>query len=235
MRRRKGVVMRNLFICALCITSLYAETPYTVNMFIKEYPYEKNQNEQVAIDPLIVPKSMMKKAFYQPVTSGIYGTYNGYLAPSNQFGLISFPRQTQRAQFNLVITPTIKPTFLLDNTINQWHITDHKQTSMFQVKQQKDVETKLYYWKVQQTNLPKDSAIPLHSIVILSKSKNIYAPLGVTVTKKLPNLVLPPIYAKRGLDHIKQALFVLKIKQFFAPVKKLVKADKLSRQMIITA
>jgi hypothetical protein len=227
--------MKKLFVCALFIHTLYTtDTPYTINMFIKEYPYEKIDHQNVHIEPFFAEKSIMKHAFYQPVITGVYGAYNGYLAASNKFGLLSFPRKTLRERFTLIITPSIKPSFLLNNTIDRWYITDPQNTAMFQVTRHKDFETKLYYWKVQQLHLPNEFAIPLHSIIILAKAHNIYVPLGITVTKKLPNLVLPPIYAKRGLDHIKQSFFVLNIKQFFAPTKHLTQHNEVSQRTIVS-
>jgi len=225
-----------IIIIALVI-ELFAQqkqaTHYTINMFIKEFPQKKLQKLLPNIDHRYLPKQMMRSIFYQPVNTGIYGTYNGYLAHSNDFGLLSFPRKTQREQFNIVVTNQMKPTFLLNNTIDQWQLTNPEQTSMFQVKRHKDPETKLYYWKVLHMNLPHDIRIPLHSIVIVAKPKNIYVPLGVTPTTKFPNLVLPSIYAKRGLDRIRNALFILKIKQFFAPVHFISKPAKLSRAQVL--
>jgi len=206
---------------------------YTINMFIKEYPEERLKKQLPKITPQFLPKQIMRSTFYQPVNSGIYGTYNGYLAHSNNFGLLSFPRKVQREQFNLIVTNQMKPAFLLNNTIDQWQLTNPNESSMFQIKRHKDPETKVYYWKVLHTNLPHDNRIPLHSVVIIAKPKKIHVPLGITPTTKFPNLVLPSIYAKRGLDRIRNALFVLKIKQFFAPVKYISKSQKISRSQIL--
>ncbi|HBR70881.1 TPA: hypothetical protein DIC20_02315 [Candidatus Dependentiae bacterium] len=232
--------MKKIFIACTLLSFLNTNpqqeaSHYTINMFIKEYPDEEQQKNIARISPQFLPKQLMRSTFYQPVNGGIYGLYNGYLSHSNEFGLLSFPRKAQREQFMLVITHQLKPTFLLDNTINQWQIVDPEQTAMFQVKKYKDPETKIRYWKVLKVNLPKNNYIPIHSIVIIAKPKNIYVPLGVTPTTKFPNLVLPSIYAKRGLDRITNALFILNIKQFFAPVKILTKTDRLSQDKILTA
>ncbi len=218
---KKGSRMRKIIILLLIFTTMKAEEKeqphYTINMFIQEYPQANSTNQFKSITYQGLPKQLMKSAFYQPVNVGIYGIYSGYLSHTNDFGLLSFPRKTIREQFNLVITPEMKPRFLISNTIQQWQISDPKETKMYQVKRLKDPETKIYYWKVLEQNLPNDLQIPLHSIIILAKPKNIFVPFGVTVTNKSTNIVLPTIYAKRGLDRIKQALFVIKIKQFFAP------------------
>lgn len=233
--------MKNFLIIMLTLLSFLnirtqqEATHYTINMFIREYPDEKQQKNLSQITPQFLPKQLMRSTFYQPVNCGIYGLYNGYLSRSNELGLLSFPRKVQREQFILVVTNQLKPTFLLDNTINQWQIVDPTQTAMFQVKKHKDPETKVRYWKVLKVNLPKNNYVPIHSIVIIAKPKNIYVPLGVTPTTKFPNLVLPSIYAKRGLDRINNALFILNIKQFFAPVQILNKTDKLAHAQILTS
>lgn len=208
---------------------------YTINLLIKEYPEDELKKQSPLIDRSYLSKQIMRSTFYQPVNVGIYGIYNGYLSRSNDFGLLSFSRKTQREQFNLVVTNNMKPTFMISNTIDQWQITHPEEAAMFQIKRHKDPETKLYYWKVLKMAIPPDHMIPLHSIIIIAKPKNIYVPLGATPTTKFPNLVLPPIYAKRGLDRIKNALFVVNIKAFFAPTNYISKPNKMSRAQILVA
>jgi hypothetical protein len=207
---------------------------YTINMFVREYPDEIQRNERPQLSHDFLPKQMMKSIFYQPVINNIYGIYNGNLARSNDIGLLTFPRTTQKEDFVFIVTPEIKPTFLLSNTIKQWKIVKPEETAFFQIKKHKDPETKLHYWKVLQISQPKKNIVPIQSIVIIAKPKNIYVPLGATPTTKYPNLVLPPFYAKRTLDRIHNALFVLNIKQFFAPVRVQTKSDKLARQYMLT-
>lgn len=201
-------------------------TNYTINFFVREYPEEIIAKQQTP-DYKTIHKQIIKNTFYQPVTSGVYAIYNGYLTHSDEQGLISFPRQTQLEQFTFIITPNIQPTFTKDtNTIDYWTITDPGQTAAYVIKKHKDPETKLRYWKVLKAGLPKDNHVPLHAIIVIAKPKNIYVPIGVTPTTKLPNLLLPPIYAKHGLDRIKNALFLLNIKQFFASVETMSSEDK---------
>ena len=220
-------------ICAISCWTCAQKQPYTINMFIHDYPEEELKNHPRHIDQYNVTKQVMKTQFYQPVELGVYGLYNGYLARTNDIGLLSFPRATQQEQFTLVVTQAIKPIFLLDNTIENWTLAQPDQTAMFQIKRLKDPETKILYWKVQELNIPTDNYIPIHSIIIIAKPEDVYMPLGATPTTKLPNLVLPPIYVKRGLDRIHQALFVLQIKHFFSPVRMTNKQDQLSRSTLM--
>ena len=235
--------MKNLILIVCTLLSLFVHTQnkantetshYTINMFIKEYPSEDTHKTFPLIAHDFLPKQLIRSTFYQPVNCGIYGLYNGYIARSDDYGLISFPRDTSKESFTLIITNQLKPTFLIGNTVKDWRLTDPQQTALFRIRREKDPETKLYYWKVLKMNLPQSHKVPLFSIIIIAKPKNIYVPLGVTPTTKLSNLVLPPIYAKRGLDRINNALFVLNVKQFFSPIKKETKTSNLSREQILT-
>lgn len=225
--------MRAIILTFSC-WSLYAKQPFTINMFVRDYPQEEFKKHPRDLTAETVNKQIMKTRFYQPVELGVYGLYNGYLARTNDIGILSFPRDTVQEQFTLTITQAIKPIYMLDNTISNWNLAAPEETAMFQVKRLKDPETKLFYWKVQSLNLPSDNYIPLHSIIIIAKPEDVYVPLGASPTTKLPNLVLPPIYVKRGLDRINQALFILQIKQFFAPIRSINKQDQLTRSTLIT-
>lgn len=219
----------------LCIISSARAEHATINFFIQPYPTEELGRKKLVIDERIGPKYILKKELYQPVNVGIYATYNGYLTRSDNYGLVSFPRKTQREQFTILVTEAIRPSFFIANTIRFWHILDPKHAEMYHIERLQDPETELYYWKVMQTNLPEDYTVPIHTIVILAKPKNIYVPLGITPTTKQTNLVLPPIFARKGLDHLTNALFVLKIKQFFGEIQKMNKLEPLSSDNLITA
>lgn len=201
-------------------------SPYTINMFVRDYPEEQLEQHPRTINPLQINKQRMKTYFYQPVSRGTYALYNGLLTHSNEYGLLSFPRETQIEEFTGIVTESIIPHFLVANTISHWTIKDETQTEFYLIKRNKDPETKIMYWKTQKLNIPDDKTVPLHAIIILAKPEDVYVPLGTTPTTDLPNLLLPSIYVKRGLDHLKQASFILNIKQFFAPVSTMTKADK---------
>ena len=229
--------MNKIFIVSAliwCITFKLAPESYTINLLVRDYPEEELKNHPRPINPIQINKQLMKTYFYQPVSYGVYGLYNGYLASTNDFGLLSFPRTTQYEEFVLITTEKINPVFLKANTISHWILDDPTQSAFYLIKKHKDPETKVVYWKMQALNVPEDNIVPLHAIVILAKPEDVYAPLGITPTNKLPNLILPSIYVKRGLDHLRQALFVLNIKQFFAPVSRLSKQNQLSVSTLIT-
>lgn len=224
--------IRSIIILGLAQTALAEHA--TINFFVQPYPTQELNKKKLVIDERVGPKYTLKKELYQPANVGVYATYNGYLTHSDSYGLVSFPRKTQREQFTILVTEAVRPSFFIANTIRFWHILDPKHAEMYYIERLQDPETELYYWKVMQTNLPEDYTVPIHTIVVLAKPKNIYVPLGITPTTKQTNLVLPPIYARKGLDHIANALFILKIKQFFGELQKMNKVDQLSSDNLIT-
>jgi hypothetical protein len=229
--------MHNYVKTLAMLTSIFAKITaesFTITIPFQDYPTEELKKHPRPINPIQVDKQLMKTYFYQPISYGIYGLYNGYLASTNNIGLLTFPRTTQYEDFTIIITEKINPVFLKENTLSHWFLDNQQQATFFLIKKHKDPETKLVYWKTQSVNIPADNIVPLHAIVILAKPNDIYVPLGITPTNNLPNLVLPQLYAKRQLDHLTQALFILNIKQFFAPVTRLTKLDQLSLSTLIT-
>jgi hypothetical protein len=221
----------NVFISVWCLIAALlplSATYYTINIPLQDYPQEEFKKHTRPINTFQMTKQVMKTYFYQPVSYGVYGLYNGILSSVNNVGFLSFPRSTQRPDFTIVVTQQIHPVMLRTNTISHWVLDSALDAAFYLVKQHKDPETKIIYWKTQQLNIPNDRVVPIHSIIILAKPEDVYIPLGITPTDALPNLVLPTIYIKRSLDPLKQALFILNIKQFFAPVQRLTKQNPLS-------
>jgi len=228
----KSIFIR--FILGCLITFAHAQQ-YTINIPVYDYPQEELKNHPRQLNTFQVSKQVMKSYFYQPMSLNIYGLYNGELASVNNLGFLSFSRTTQYPDFTLIITQEIQPVLLHTNTINHWLLSKPAETALYVIKQHKDPETKLVYWKTQSVNIPLDRQVPIHAITILAKPDDVYVPLGITPTTKLPNIVLPALYVRRSLDPLKQALFVLNIKQFFAPAHTISKFDKLTYATLIAS
>lgn len=218
-----------------CFVAVVYPQHYTINIPVYDYPQEELKNHPRPLNTFQVHKQVMKSYFYQPMSLNVYGLYNGELNNINDSGFLSFTRTTQYPDFTLVVTQDIRAVLLQANTITHWILGNPTETALYLIKQHKDPETKTIYWKTQAVNIPADRVIPIHSITILAKPEDVYVPLGIMPTTKLPNVVLPAIYVKRSLDPIKQALFVLNIKQFFAPIKIISKVDPLRYATMITA
>lgn len=209
--------MKKLSIIVLaCAVVNCAAQNYTINFYVYPYPIEHLGRKK--IDERVGPKYALKNQFYQPTDNRVYVLYNGYLTRSDASGFVSFPRKTKHEEFLLLVTESIKPIFALDNTVHGWQIMDPKHAVMYDITRYQDPETELYYWKAMETTIPENYIVPIHTITAVGKPGDVHVPLGITPTTKEPNLVLPPIYAKQGLDRIKHALFVINIKQFFQTI-----------------
>jgi len=215
-----------LFITIWCCVFRLFPSKFTVNMLIQDYPEAVIGNKPMAINPLDIEKKLIKSYVYQPVSYGIYGLYNGYLSSTNEYGLLSFPRASGQEDFNLIVTEYVSPVLLKAHTIDYWQLDDPLNTAFYLIKRHKDPKTKIVYWKTQEANVPENLKSPLHTIIILAKPSDVYVPLGITPTNTLPDLVLPAIYAKRQLDRLSQAAFILNIKQFFAPLNRLLQQNQ---------
>lgn len=156
---------------------------------------------------------------------GIFATYGGYLNVSDSLGEIDFPYKQTKPIITLLITPRIFPIFMVGNTVHHWMLDKNAPATMFEFALKKDELSDLMYWDVQPKMLPSDSAIPLNTIIILAKPHHIYVPQGATVTQESSNVVLPPIYVKKGINNVTQPLYALNIKHLFEPIRYLNKNE----------
>ena len=155
--------------------------------------------------------------------AGIFATYAGYLALSNAIGQISLPRKQQKPAFHLVITNKIKPIPMLKGIVHNWRVADGTDAAIYMVARTQDPETKIFYWNVTRSSLDKKRNIPLNAIVVFAKPQNVVVPTGITLTTKSPQLLLPPIWAKQTIDDAANALQVLSIRQFFSPLRSIIR------------
>ncbi len=152
--------------------------------------------------------------------SGLFSTYAGYSTISTPFsGQISFPRKQQNPSFSIVVTPQIEPVIMLGSTVHHWQLIKELPVVFYEVDRKQDPETNNYFWSVRQSKAPENGIVPLTSIVLFAKPKNIYIPLGVTPTTDNPQLLLPTVYVRKGVDLVASALSLLNVKHFFRSVR----------------
>lgn len=202
----------------------------TINFFIRPYPAEQatpaqKLQQQIETPGRLSAKTVKNRFLAHAPNAGIFGTYEGYLAITDLNGQISFPRKTTEKTFNLLITPNIKPIFMIGNTIHHWELDHSVPSELYTITQKQDPTTKRWLWKTEKGRLPHNNIITLNTIIIFAKPINIYVPVGVTLTTDNPQLMLPDIYAKKSLNIPQQALKVLTLRQFFGPLKKQYKED----------
>lgn len=169
---------------------------------------------------LTTPGKVSYKIIKSHITNitGILVTYRGYLVISNSLGQIMLPRFTQQPNLSVLITEKIEPVMMIGNTVHHWELAKNISAKMYSLERKQDAETKLVYWEYKESPLPVDSIIPLNTIVLLTKPKNIVVPLGITLTDINQQWVLPTLYATKNVNTIEPALSILKVRQFFGPI-----------------
>ncbi len=151
--------------------------------------------------------------------AGIYATYSGYITISDENGEIRFPRKHRDNSANIIVTQSIEPIPLFENTIQQWNLIPQEAAEMYGLVEVYDDKTKEYSWQTHRMNIPHDNKIPSSAIIILAKPKNIVIPSETVKTVKSANLMLPPVYVKKGINIMSQGVHTLTIRYLFRPVE----------------
>ncbi|MEX0940870.1 MAG: hypothetical protein WDZ41_05930 [Candidatus Babeliales bacterium] len=199
-----------------------------ITFFIRPYPKtEKIDNDDNAMHKLTIPGKtigkILKKNYLTFSPEGIFSTYTGYLAISNFNGQIIFPRKHQKDIFKILITEKITPIMMIGATVHHWELNPTVPAQLFVIEREQNPETKEYFWNTTEIDLPENNIISLDTIVIFSKPQNMFIPLGKKLTNKNPQIYLPDMYAKKSINLIARALWLLTIKHFFSPIDYTVK------------
>jgi len=192
-----------------------------ITFFLKPFPKENNTQAAEKIAEKRVkklgkvkklPKYTLRAATQSHFTSGVFCTYGGYLAISDLNGQIIFPRKHKAPKITLIITKHIVPIVMLENTVHHWEISAPNKTKIYTIERKLDVAAKTHFWDVKEAEVPKDKIIPTDAIVIVAKPKHIYLPTGITITTKNPQLLLPDVYVKRGIEKLTSTLYIFGLK-----------------------
>ncbi|OGB97514.1 hypothetical protein A3F06_03190 [candidate division TM6 bacterium RIFCSPHIGHO2_12_FULL_36_22] len=230
---KRGIRLIMMFGLALGVCSSIAikKSDHVITFFVRPYP-EVHPNKPIGpsmFHPGQIYKNLANQAMNSVGSTGVFAAYGGYLAHTNENGQIIFPRKTQTPIFDLFVTNNIHPYLMAGTTnVRYWTVDQDTAMAQYKIQRQQDPQTKLYYWEVSKVPVSPKRIIPLHSIILFAKPKNVYVPLGITLTNKNPQLILPTIYTKPQLDDVKNALLVMNMKIFFQPLHPEFKQDKLS-------
>lgn len=203
-----------------------------ITLFFKPYPQfiTQEQAEHTAekmVQPAYASKKIIKSLIDKNLASGIFATYGGFIAESDADGQISFPRAWHTDPVIYIVTTSrVTPMNINDATVDHWSFEDKTPASVHKMERKKDDETGAVLWHVTQQSVPENQRVPLKSILIFAKPKYIYIPNGITPTKDTPNLHLPDIYVRPGINKQSNALYVLHIRHFFGPIKRALKKEK---------
>lgn len=151
--------------------------------------------------------------------SGIFSTYAGYLGVSRFDGKTVFPLQHSKPFISLVVTNKIIPVLIAGNTIDHWEIPTGTEASFYTIERKHDAQTDQLFWQTQTMERPADNIIPREALIIIAKPHNIDVQTGISLTSEGPHFFLPDVHAKKGVELIKNSLYMLNLSHFFSPVK----------------
>ena len=229
-----------ILLLAFSCTSLAANIAYDaiITFFILPAPdsHVSTGDASAQFDKMIQKPgkvaSTILKTLNTNTNEGIFATYYGYLSLSGMNGQITFPRSQKKTQLKLLITEYIEPVMMLNNTIHHWKIQEKIPAALYSLELLKPDSSDAKggpYWKVESEKLPENMLIDANVITIFSQPKYIEVKTGIIPVRKGDtsyeakayegnSLVLPPIWAKKGIEKIKPALSLLKTRQFFEPL-----------------
>lgn len=190
----------------------------TVTFFLRPYPFYDPKNPKLTYCEI--------HDFTTPAcdVSGIFATYAGQLDSSNLNGQIEFNLKQVKPAFDLLITNKATPILTAHNTVHHWEIEQGTPAALYHIERKHDPDSKTHFWHITQKKLPETNIIPLETILIFAEPKDIFIPLAtnqkesIIIADENINLTLPDIYVKQGIDKTGNALYVLNIKNFLAPV-----------------
>ncbi len=212
-------------ICA--IATVYARPPHIIVLTLKEYPLlDQHKTKTTTTSDKTSSITSPTASAWPSVIEGVYSSYFGYLACSNNSGQIIFPRKQQSTSFTLIVTQHIKPIFMFHNTISTWRVAEKTAYAAFNIQRIQDPKTGIYMWETKKITLTdKNLALPFDAIVIFAQPNEIFVPLGVTVTENSAQLVLPPLFIKNTINLAKNALYMINYRQFFELIERSFKID----------
>lgn len=216
-----------LFSISIFLSTCITYPITTISFFIRTYVPDKTCDCDKILSTIRQPGKMPYKCLRNHLDNGmqegIFSSYWGYLTVSDFMGQVRFPRKQPDEKLKLLITERIVPMLMIGNTIHHWQLDPTVDASLYTLERIQDAENKKFYWNVARSTLPVDNRVHLDTIIIFAKPKDICVLTGQFETTDNPQLVLPDIYAKKTLNTISPALWILKMRQFYGPIKTTIK------------
>jgi hypothetical protein len=223
-----GMIMKYIRFFFFLVLSVNHQVLFGINIitfFIHPFPEEQKTTitQEQMINHLQTPGKILSKTlknhFLKQGAEGIFSTYWGYLNVSNIDGQVIFPRKHTKNSVDILVTEKIIPIMMIGNTVHYWETDPSVPSQLFSIERKQDHDTKLYFWDTQKKEPPSDKIIHLDTIIIFAKPQYMYIPTGITITDNSPQLILPDMYAKKGMNIIARTLWVLTLKHFFSSLK----------------
>ncbi len=213
-----------LLIVAYFYAFLTTQAGPIITFFFRSYPHVSDMKRKIR-KPGKIARYMLEGIILPDITNGVFSTYAGFINTSNINGQTIFPRKHTKPFLYIIITNSIIPIPMANNIIHHWELDPDTPARLFTLEQKQDKKTDLFYWNMQQLERPNDNRIPLESLIIIAKPHNVYVPTGITLADNAPNLLLPDIYIKKGINIVKNALFILTVNHLFSPIHHLYKKE----------
>ena len=151
-------------------------------------------------NPVIITNNGMVNSLRPPYISGIFATFMGYSTFSDANGQIAFPYKAKKTKFNVIVTASIKPVFMRGNTIHNYLVPETKDLVWYTYNLTKGKDSKKYFWQVKEKQDIANKNLPIDSIIILAKPKEIDIKTGLFPVFGRPNVILPEIYAQKNIS-----------------------------------
>lgn len=230
--KNRTLIIMCIVPCILMSTKNFCSS---LTLFMKPYPEinqeetaNKLQKKATRLDHLA--HYLMPGTSDESVVSGIFSSYAGFLAASDNGGQTTFPENyfsADRPKGYILVTRRINPILTFGLTVFRLEREPNLPAALYSVELKRDEDLKEFYWQVKAEPLTDKLKISMKSIIIFANPDKIYLPEGITPAKAVANTVLPDIYVKKNLSKVHDALYVLTIRQFFSPAKKEFKHEPL--------
>lgn len=222
------------YIYFLFIVACFSYYPSTsadnlLTFFLSPYPQLLKQDQcDEALANITQPGRLAEYCVYgildKDIISGIFATYAGYLATSDDIGQITFPLLHTKPTVNVLVTNRLTPIMMLGNTLHHWELEKGVPAAMYAFDKEFDEATQLSFWNAHPVELPQNGHIPVDTVVILAKPHYIYIAEGITpIEQPGPHYILPTMYVKKGINLAAHALYMLNLNNFYAPIKDMYK------------
>jgi len=209
-----------------------------ITYFFKPYPHILEQNKKspeksaakLTLRLGTVPSTLAENvllSLQRSLVNGIFSTYAGYLAVSDSDGQTTFPLSQTKKKLFILVSQLATPVVMSGNTIHHWELPINVPSKLYSLEKKKDLETTLWYWQVQEELAPKDNVIPVETIIIFARPKDIFIPLGASPTNETTHFILPDMYVRKGIAKVSSALYVLNLRHYFGPISELFRKTQL--------
>lgn len=223
--KNNNIVYKIAIICTLFSNYMQAKPRIIVSVqpFL---PINKQNSPDTITQSLQKPgkvgSTLLRYGNAPSLKAGIFGTYWGYIGITDYDGILSFIRHTIKPSVKILITPTIEPVMMFGTTVHHWQLKRDTPAALYKMERNTQMPIE---WTTTALPIEYNKPISLDTIVLFAHPSKIFVPIGRTPSRTDPNLLLPPVFAKRGITTAANALRILPIKHFFSPVQSVEKKN----------